>query len=320
MKCVVCGKETNHKICGACLVEREVVARLEKFDLDVCPKCNYVKIGREWLNVSLEEGIERSVCEKLRVVPDFSINEIKIEKKVVILSGILNDDLIEISIPLNFKIHRISCPRCSMESGGYYEAVVQLRASKRVLREEEISKAEEIVQKTIFESKGEKNFLSKFEKTKNGIDFYVGSKKLGEKISKRIAEELGGKITESKKLHTRIDGRDAYRFTFLVRLPEYEDMDIVVKNGNLYVVKNARISRGLDIFSGRTENIVNATVAVKRDKLGWGLITNLDQTLAEVMSEEGELIIVQRPFGAEIGKEVFIFEYKNRNYAFPKDL
>ncbi|MDI9643555.1 MAG: NMD3-related protein [Archaeoglobales archaeon] len=320
MKCVVCGKETRFRICGSCLIERGAVAKLEKLNLEVCAKCNSIKIGGVWLNIPLEEAIERIVYEKLKVDPNLSVNGVKVEEKLIVLSGILNDDPVEISIPLQYKLHRISCPRCSMESGGYYEAIVQLRAVKRVLREDEIRKAEEIVQRSLSESEGEKEFLSKFEKTKNGIDFYFGSKKLGEKISRRISTELGGRIFESRKLHTRVDGRDSYRFTFLVRLPEYEDNDIVIKNESLYVVKNAKMSRGLDLLTGKSANIIDAKVAVKRSDLDWGVITNLDESSAEIMTEKGDIVLVQRPFRAEIGKEVFVFEYKNRNYAFPRDL
>lgn len=302
------------------MVERQSVASIEKFTLELCSKCNSIKIGKDWLKISLEEAIQRLICEKLRIEPNFEVQEITVAERFAIIKGILNGDLVEVSIPFRYGVHKISCPKCSMESGGYYESVVQLRAVKRQLRDEEIEKAKEIVNKAILEKEGEKDFISKLEILKNGIDFYLGSRKLGERISKRIAEELGGKIFESKKLHTRIDGRDAYRFTFLIRLPEYEDMDVVVKNDTLYVVKNARIGKGIDFLSGKHANILNTSVVAKKNSFGWGVITNLDESSAEIMTEKGDVVLVQRPFGAEIGKEVFVFEYKNKTFAFPRDL
>lgn len=319
MRCVVCGKESNYKICGECLVERQSVASIEKFNLELCSKCNSIKIGKDWLKIGLDEAFQKLICEKLWVESGFEVQEIIISERFAIIKGILNGDFVEVSVPFSYGVRKISCPKCSMESGGYYESIVQLRAERRQLREEEIEKAKEIANRTILENEGEKSFLSKFEILKNGIDFYLGSRKLGEKISRRIAEELGGKIFESKKLHTRIDGRDAYRFTFLIRLPEYEDLDVVVKNETLYVVKNARMGKGIDFLAGKYANIMNAVVVVKRSSLGWGVITNLDESSAEVMTEKG-IVLVQRPFGAEIGKEVFVFEYKNQTYAFPRDL
>ncbi|MEM0215695.1 MAG: NMD3-related protein [Archaeoglobaceae archaeon] len=320
VRCVVCGKESKYKVCGECLIEREKVASIEKFTLEVCSKCNSVKMGKDWQKIGLGEAIESWIAEKIRVVQDFEVQEIVVYDKIAILRGILHGDFVETEIPINYKVHRISCPKCSMETGGYYESIVQLRAGKRQLREEEIQKAREIVEKTIMECEGDKDFISKFEIMKKGIDFYLGSRKLGEKISKKIAEELGGKILESKKLHTRIDGRDVYRFTFLVRLPEYEDMDVVVKGENLYVVKNSRAGKGIDLISGKHANITNTTLVAKKESFGWGVITYLDESTAEVMTEKGDIVLVPRPFGAEVGKEVFIFEYKSRTYAFPRDL
>ncbi|MCX8172312.1 MAG: NMD3-related protein [Archaeoglobaceae archaeon] len=319
MKCVVCGKETKYKICGECLVERQRIASIEKFDFEFCSRCGSVKIGREWQKINLEEAIKRCVDANLRIDPEFHLKEIFLAEKFAILKGFLHGDYVEVNVPLGYKIRKICCPRCSMESGGYYEAIVQLRAG-RELRIEEIERVKEIVSKFIVERGGEKDFLAKFEILKNGIDFYLGNRKLGEIVAKKISDEFGGKIFESKKLHTRVDGRDSYRFTFLVKLPEYEEMDVVTKGDRLYVVKNARIGKGLDFLSGKHTNIVDAKIAVRKSYFKWGVITNLDKNSAEVMTEKGEVIIVERPFSAEIGKEVFVFEYKNKIYAFPKDI
>lgn len=302
------------------MIEREKVVAIDKFNLEICSKCNSIKIGREWLKIEPEKALEKAILDNLRHYPNFEVKEIRIQDRLAIFRGILNGDLVEISVPIRYSVHRITCPRCSRESGGYFESIIQIRAFKRHLREEEIEIAKKIVENFIMKTDGEKDFISKFEFHKNGIDIYLGSRKLGEKFSRKIAEELGGKIFESKKLHKRIDGRDAYRFTFLVRLPEYENMDVVVKKETLYVVKNAQIGKGIDLLSGKYANVSNSDVAVKKSSFGWGIITNLDETSAEVMTEKGDILIVQRPFGAEIGKEVYVFEYKNKNYAFPKDL
>ncbi|MFN3383468.1 MAG: NMD3-related protein, partial [Archaeoglobaceae archaeon] len=214
----------------------------------------------------------------------------------------------------------ITCPRCSRESGGYYEAIVQVRAQKRSLRNEEVERAMKIVEKILGESEGEKDFLLRFEETSSGIDFYFGSRKIGEKVSKAIADEIGGSISKSKKLHTRIDGRDVYRFTFLVRLSEAENYDVVLKDDKICVVKNAKIQKGVEIITGKAVNISGATLIAKKEEMSWGVITNLDESIAEVMDSEGKIFHVPRPFGAEIGKEVFIFNFGQRTFAFPRDL
>lgn len=318
VKCIICGRESEDKICGRCFVERFRIAELEKFELELCSKCGAIRFGRDWKNIGLSEALKFEILKNLKLNPEFRIKEIKLNDSILI-KGEIKGEEVELTLPLSYRIHRISCPRCTRESGGYYEAIVQIRAGRK-LREGEIERIIEIVRSILQGCEGEKDFLSKFETFKYGMDFYFGSRKIGEKVSKRVLEEFGGRIFESKKLHSRMDGQDIFRFTFLVRLPEYEEGDVVIREGRIYIVKSARLSKGVEIFSGKTANITNSVVIAKRDSMKWGVITDLDENIAEVMDEDGRVFAVSRPFNAKVGGEVFIFEYRGKFYAFPIDL
>lgn len=320
MRCILCGKESNFKICGSCFAERNTLAYLPSIELEKCGKCGSFRFGREWARTDDAKAIERSVFENLVVFPDFNLERVEILKNSAIVTGTIYGDLVSVTIPLNLRIRTITCPRCSRESGGYYEAIVQVRAQKRSLRDEELEKARKIVESILSGSEGEKDFLLKVEETKSGIDFYFGSRKIGEKVSKAIAEELGGTISRSKKLHTKIDGIDVYRFTFLVRLSEAENYDVVLKDEKICIVKNAKLQKGVELMTGRTVNVSKATLIAKKEEMSWGVITNLDESIAEVMDSEGRIFHVPRFFGAEIGKEVFIFNFGQKTFAFPRDL
>lgn len=320
MKCIVCGKESEFKICGYCFAERSTLASLSTVELEKCGKCMRFRFGREWVLVDEAKALERGVFENLTVFPDFKVESVEILRGSVVIVGDVYGARVSVTIPLSFRIRTITCPRCSRESGGYYEAIVQIRAQNRSLRREELEKAREIVKIVLNESKGEKDFLLKFEETKAGVDFYFGSRKIGEKVSKMIADALGGSVLRSKKLHTRVDGRDVYRFTFLVRLSEIEDYDVVLKNGKLCIVKNAKIQKGIELMTGKAIDISGSTLITKKDEMSWGIVTNLDENIAEVMDSEGKIFHVPRFFGAEIGKEVFIFSFEEKTFAFPRDL
>ncbi|MEM0350312.1 MAG: NMD3-related protein [Archaeoglobaceae archaeon] len=320
MKCIVCGKESEYRVCGKCFAERNNLVILPRFELKFCNRCGSARIGNEWIKIELEEAIKRSVLKELRIFQDFKIESLEIFGNSVMVSGEIYGDKINVSVPLIFKVHRIACPRCSRESGGYYEAIVQVRAQNRKLREEEIKIVNRVVEELLERCTGERDFLLKVEEHSFGIDLYFGSRKIGEKVSKRIANELGGEISMSRKLHTRIDGRDVYRFTYLIRLPEAEDYDVVLKDEKICIVKNAKLQKGIEIISGKTMNIANSILIAKKDSMKWGVITSLDEHVAEVMDSNGKLLYVPRPYGAEIGKEVLIFEYKSKSYAFPKDV
>lgn len=318
MKCIICGKESENKICGKCFVERFKIAELEKFELELCSRCGAIKVGKDWKNIELGEALEFEILKNLNLNPEFRIQEVRLNYSILI-KGKIRGEEVELTLPPSYRIRRTSCSRCTRESGGYYEAIVQIRAGRR-LREEETKRILEIVNSILQDSEGERDFLSKFETFKYGMDFYFGSRKIGEKVSKKISEEFGGRIFESKKLHSRMDGQDTFRFTFLVRLPEYEEGDAVIRDERIYIVKNARLSKGVEILTGKTGNVTNSVLIAKRDSMKWGIITDLDENLAEVMDEDGRVFAVSKPFNAKVGAEVFIFEYKEKFYAFPRDL
>ncbi|MCS7118591.1 MAG: NMD3-related protein [Archaeoglobaceae archaeon] len=320
MKCIVCGRESEYRICGKCFAEKNILVSIPNIEIEVCSRCSNVKFGKDWIRIDLEEATEKKISKDLQFFKDFVVKGFEISGNSLIIFGEIYGDEISITLPLSLKIRRISCPRCSMESGGYYEAIVQVRAHGRSLRKEEIKKIEEIVEKVLEEGTGEKEFLLKVEENVFGIDFYFGSQKIGEKVSRRIANELGGNIFRSKKLHTRIDGRDAYRFTFLIKLPEVEEYDVVLKDEKICVVKNARLQKGIDILTGKSVNIAKSNLITRKNSMRWGVITNLDEHIAEIMDSEGRIFHVIRPCGAEIGKEVFIFEFSQKTYAFPRDI
>jgi len=320
VKCIVCGKESDYKICGKCFSERNRLLNLQKFEIEVCSRCESVKTQRGWVKKDLKKAIEEKILEEMQLFPDFRLENLEIAEKVLIASGEIYGEKVSVSVPLNYRIHRIACPRCSRKSGGYYEAIVQIRARGRELKSEDLSIIDKITREIIEESSGEKDFILKVEEKESGIDLYFGSRKIGEKVSRRVAQELGGSVSVTKKIHTRIDGRDVYRYTYLVRLSEAEENDVVLKDGKICVVKNAKMQKGMEIMTGKSVNIRNSRIIAKRDSMDWGIITNLDEHIAEIMDSSGRIILVPKPYGAEIGKEVLIFEFEKKKYAFPKEI
>lgn len=320
MRCVVCGRESEFKVCGRCFAERSSLVDLPNIELEKCGKCGGFRFGREWLTLAEERAVERKISENLAVFPDFEVETVEVLRNSVVVVGKIYGDRVSVTVPLNLRVRTITCPRCSRESGGYYEAIVQVRAQDRGLRSEEFERAKKIVEGVLSEGKGEKDFLLKFEETKFGIDFYFGSRKIGEKVSKMIAEELGGKVLKSRKLHTRVDGKDVYRFTFLVRLFGAGECDVVLKDGKLCVVKNPKLQKGVEIMTGKNVNVSGSTLVKRREEMGWGIVTNLDENVAEVMDSEGRIFHVPRFFGAEIGREVFVFNFEKGTFAFPRDI
>lgn len=303
----MCGKESEDFLCAKCASERLRLASIDKLELVVCSRCGRYKVKERWKKLSLESALSSSL--KVLVDEKFEVDEVKVQKNLVTIHGRFAGEELKVSIPFNYRIVKICCPRCSRESGGYYEAIVQLRAEGRKVEESEVERAVKIINSML---KGEKNFFRE-EFRKEGIDFYFGSKEIAKRISKQIAEEFGGYVLETKKLHTKIDGKDVYRFTYLVKLPAYKTGDVVEVEGKLAVVKSAR--KGVEILSGKTLEICKAKLVARKDKMKKGYVVNFDENVAEVMSDFG-LLLVPKPVNVKIGSEVFVFEYNGRFYSF----
>jgi len=225
-----------------------------------------------------------------------------------------------VSVPLNYQVNKVLCQKCSREAGGYYESIVQLRAN-RELSDEEIERALEIVNEVISSSpEDQKAFVSKLERKKEGINVFLGSRNIGRKISKMILKEFGGTLTESKKIHTRIDGREVYRFTYSLRLPDYREGDIVERDGRFFVVRNPRMGKGIDIITGKTINLSTEKVVVRREEMKGGVVVNADENAVEVVCDDGSVVTTPKPAGVEIGDEVKVFEIDGKHYSLNNEL
>ena len=324
MKCVVCGKEIEHGyLCGKCMVEKTEVVRVSPLEILMCSRCGAIRVGRRWVRRELDDVIEDLILKNTRVAEEFDVREVVVDPSshIVYYRGTIAGDEVEVRLPFTLTLKKLSCPKCSRESGGYYESIVQVRAKNRELEEEEMEKVigilEEVLEK---EGDNEKAFISKIERKKGGVDIYLGSRNIGMKVSRRISRELGAEITESKKLHTRIDGRDVYRFTYSVKAPEFREGDVVDSDGKMCLVKNVRSKKGVDILTGKTINLGREPVVARKGGTIGGVVVNVDKTTAEIVCDDGKVVSVDKPYGVKIGSEVRVFKHLDRYYAYLNDL
>ncbi|MEM2070175.1 MAG: NMD3-related protein [Archaeoglobaceae archaeon] len=316
VRCVVCGKECAESLCSKCAVEKLNLALVDNIEVIECSSCGRYKKGGRWVSSNLNDVLKHEILKNIKIDENFNLHSMEIFSREIVLYGSYGGEEITYRVPFNFKIKKMSCERCSRQSGGYYEAIVQIRTKDRRLDDEEVLKTVEILN-AVLEAEGDNDFafVSKIEEKKEGIDVFVGGRDVGRKISYKIASEFGGKVFESKKLHTRIDGQNAYRFTYLVRIPSYKKGDVVLVKDRLAVVTNVKLGKGTDLITGKTLDIKDAKVVVKKEELMKGIIVNFDEHAAEVMCESG-LVVVEKPFRCKVGDEAKIFEFNGKYWAF----
>jgi nonsense-mediated mRNA decay protein 3 len=109
-----------------------------------------------------------------------------------------------------------SCDVCSQLAGGYYEAVLQVRAPG-------------------FKPKLEEEMVTKVVKATGGVDYYIRSRE----YAKAFAHDLRQKgffVTTSSKLLGRKEGRRVYRVYYAVKRPGFEVGDVVEYKGKFLLV------------------------------------------------------------------------------------
>jgi nonsense-mediated mRNA decay protein 3 len=249
MKCIVCGKNPPALggLCAPCLGERKRFVEVPEFcELTLCAHCGSVFKGRRWensrgeaeeledaarraLKVSRDEGV--TVAARISVKPVNEHNaDAAIEAEIRIGKGRLTQ-----SGRTRIRIRRAVCERCSKMHGKYYEAILQVRARGRALTPEELalvrSRVAELVKKD-----DRDDYVRDEHEVDGGLDFQLGKLLRGKTMVRSLAQELGGKVTESSTLAGNKEGRELFRVTFLLRLPAFRMGDFIKLDGRVLLV------------------------------------------------------------------------------------
>ena len=223
--CPKCGKQTEKfydNLCKNCFFEKfSLVDKLpERFVLKQCKNC-----GKIYANEDFAETIEGALDILLReLLQDKHMQALnsasyRIEGRRVHVTLVLHvEDLEKIEKKdVELVVKAIICQSCSMQISGYFQSVLQLRAPKELLE----AMFDEAQQQVEFLSHYDQHaFISKIEKRKEGIDLYIGSKKVAMQMAKNIKNKFNASITISRKISGLYQGQKAYRDTILVRLGE----------------------------------------------------------------------------------------------------
>jgi len=139
------------------------------------------------------------------------------------------------------RIKKTVCDVCSKRFGGYFEAVLQLRAEKRKPSRDELQEIRNTIE-TFVQNLQERGFRGLFITDvideKGGIDFYLSEKGSAHNIAKKIQEIYGGEIKQSSSNAGMKDSRQIFRMTYLVRLPAYRKGDFLSYNNMFYTISS----------------------------------------------------------------------------------
>jgi nonsense-mediated mRNA decay protein 3 len=218
--CPQCGRRESEceeqfvgAFCPGCFSEsRSLFSVRAPLELEHCPKCGKSKFQKDWERPT-EERLSQYLSSRVRSAYPFEVLECKAsspEKNQLLVEAEVSFQLPQGSCAKKGITRTIAlianlCPECGQRSGGYYEAIIQLRGDpERVARKAALLKA--VI--------GNESFVSREEKLREGADLYVGSSK----AAASALSKLGLRHSHSAKLAGKKHGRNLYRRSYCVRL------------------------------------------------------------------------------------------------------
>jgi nonsense-mediated mRNA decay protein 3 len=172
----------------------------DRVELEQCARCGRIRLRGEWTPFS-EKKLADLVLSRCK--GDFIDAGYGFEHQTAWFLVKGGSARVERKIPL--LIRRTVCPQCSRISGGYFEAIIQLRGDRR-----RMDKYADMFVKRL----QKKTFITKTEEKDGGLDLYIGNSK----AVVAMMGEMGLKVLMTKKLVGREEGKRLYRTTFLLRL------------------------------------------------------------------------------------------------------
>ncbi len=173
----------------------------KKVTIQHCRKCGKMRLAGEWVPFSRKK-IAEYVISKCK--GDFTSGEFNIESSEATFILEKGGHKTSIRRTISFEIVPVTCRVCSRISGGYFEAIIQLRGDRLKIRRA-VDRLIRLLSK--------KTFITKEEEKHGGIDLFVGS-------SKAVLEtmrEHGYKPLITRKLIGRREGKRLFRVTFALR-------------------------------------------------------------------------------------------------------
>ena len=328
--CPKCGKESDillASVCKDCFFETFKLIELPLvLHVRICSSCGAYFQRSKWEDIgNVEEVLLKAVENALFIHSEAGDVEIYLEPREITpyiyivkaeVDAIVRGEPVHAEAETEVRIQRTACDMCSRESGGYFEAIIQIRAAGRFPTEEEKRRSSTIARETMesMRRKGDRlAFISDIQEQKEGIDLYMGSMNASRQVCRLIVSELGGSFSESPTLVGMKDGKNVYRITFAVRLPEFRPGDVIRYRGRILQIKSSgKKVNGISLEDGSrfistpeelkgAEKVGNITDAVQT------VLVSIEETAILVLDPETyETVAIKKPvlFNAEAGNEI----------------
>ena len=266
--CAICGKilvenDPHFGMCLKCYLKEHPLFELPNhFSLNICVDCGSYSKKDEWVEPLENElfSIIEQAIQRLLLKPyskrnsiDFSISfdeesfvfsskDLLTSLEVVIQGTLKEDSIIKHQQVIKLNLNHMLCKNCTNLRGGtYFLSIIQLRVKNEKqfdLIKKATGEINEYVEK-LFE-KDHRQYISKIEDQKYGVDLYLSTNELMNYLIKFLKTNYYFLLKRSKKLVGRDSqkGRNLYRLKTLIKFLPIRNNDIISIENQNYIVEN----------------------------------------------------------------------------------
>lgn len=340
--CSVCGKSTevlHEGLCTQCFIKEHEFSSIPSIlETLICKSCyrQYSKGGWHRQSTEFEDALKDAAIKEIQnslkiklenAKSNIHVETIKEMKKSrfdvnckVTTEGTWKGTNIKEVKDCTVKVLLQLCSDCSRVTGGFYEAILQIRSAGKMV-ENDIETISNDVASLIEEYSNEKRaFISKIDRTRGGVDFYFGSTKIARKIANTLKKREGGTLDESPKLVGKTkSGKNEYRITIILRFPKFKTNDIIEVDNRIIQVTRLRGNKitGFDLenrskTSFPLAKIKNAKMIGGKEDLKTGIVSEItpDNTQIIDMETYKPFYISLKKSELKVGEEVEFVRHK----------
>jgi nonsense-mediated mRNA decay protein 3 len=251
MFCVECGKDEvifRNGVCLSCYLKNVQFTKGPTIlDITLCPHCSSYKYKNTWVQEDFDDILSRYIKDAFTISPELKnvaiqtqcIEQDRVKRCTVSITGTLEGHVITEQHPLTVRIRGCTCDICSRAAGGYYEAIIQIRAEQRTIPDEELATLRRAVESLVeqMQESGKRGlFITDYDETRQGLDFFLSEKTTAFSIAKKIQEQFGGEFKQSASTAGMKDSKQVYRMTYLVRIPAYQKGDFFSFDNSFFMI------------------------------------------------------------------------------------
>ncbi|MDW7776072.1 MAG: NMD3-related protein [Methanosarcinales archaeon] len=342
--CPVCGRPSEQQIdgrCKDCFLRTITLASIPQVVRTIiCPVCAAVKKGKHWekREREIEDLIHEGIEQALNIDPQahdvstsitLSSSNPAIHRAHITITADIKGVQAQSQLYTEVRISKETCDACSRMAGGYYEAVIQIRAEGRFPDKDEQQQMLELVEEIVKRQymRGDTlSFITNIQELPEGTDVYLGSNNTARQAVRTAVERFGCRYSESPSLAGKKDGKDIYRITYSLRLPRLVPGDIIKVGENMVLVKRSgKMTTGMYLesgleFSEHTDRLKDAHKVSGVKEAGNAVVVSVEQDTVQVMHPSTfKQVTIKKPahFTGTGGEDVRVIPIEDRIFILP---